>query len=105
MIRPGITKLIETVAQIRDARVIIGMLGGSLAHLVWAKSLELFIEIVPFTYFGPTETEELSKIYGFEYIRIDSSNIDSDNWAWADQECNISQLEFSLRNLSYQRLR
>ncbi len=105
VIRPGITKLIETVAQIRDARVIVGMLGGSLAHLVWAKSLELFIEIVPYTYFGATETEELSKIYGFEYVRIDSSNVDSDNWAWADQNCDISQLNFSLHNLSYQKPR
>jgi hypothetical protein len=105
VIRPGITKLIETVAQIRDARVIVGMLGGSLAHLVWAKSLELFIEIVPYTYFGATETEELSKIYGFEYVRIDSSNVDSDNWAWADQNCDISHLNFSLHNLSYQKLR
>lgn len=98
-IRPGVTKLIETVTQIRDARVIIGVLGGSLAHLVWAKSLELFIEIVPVTCFGATETEELSKIYGFEYRRINSFNVDSENWAWADQNCDIPGLRSELQNL------
>jgi len=101
VIRPGITKLLETVAQIRDARIIVGMLGGSLAHLVWANSLELFIEIVPYTYFGATETEELSKIYGFEYRRINSSNVDSDNWAWANQNCNISELHSALQNIEH----
>ena len=101
VIRPGITKLIETVAQIRDARVIVGMLGGSLAHLIWAKSLELFIEIVPNTYFGASETEELSKIYGFEYRRVNSSNINSDNWAWADQLCDITELHSVVRGTSH----
>ena len=99
LVRPGITKLIETVSQIRDARVIIGMLGGSLAHLVWAHSLELFIEIVPFNYFGATETEELSRIYGFEYRRINSVNVNSENWAWANQNCDITELQFALKNL------
>ena len=105
IIRPGITKLIETVAQIRDARVIVGMLGGSLAHLVWAQSLELFVEIVPKTYFGATETEELSKIYGFEYWRINSSNVDSNNWAWANQNCDISELDSVLQNLKHRETR
>jgi len=105
VIRPGITRLIETVAQIRDARVIVGMLGGSLAHLVWADSLELFIEIVPYTYFGATETEELSKIYGFEYRRINASNVDSDNWAWADQNCDIAQLHSLLQDLNYRNIK
>lgn len=99
VIRPGITKLIETVAQIRDARVIVGMLGGSLAHLVWAHSLELFVEIVPYTYFGATETEELSKIYGFEYRRVNSSNVDSESYAWANQNCDVSELHSLLKNL------
>ena len=99
VIRPGITKLIETVAQIRDARVIVGMTGGSLAHLVWARSLELFVEIVPFAYFGATETEELSKIYGFEYRRVNSFNVDSENWAWANQNCDILGLHSVLQSL------
>jgi hypothetical protein len=99
VIRPGITKLLDTIAQIRDARVIVGMLGGSLAHLVWAKSLDLFIEIVPYTYFGTTETEELSKIYGFEYRRVNASNVDSDNWAWADQNCDIAGLHSVLESI------
>jgi hypothetical protein len=101
IVRPGISKLIDTVAQIRDARVIFGMLGGSLAHLVWAQSLEVFVEIVPYRYFGSTETEELSKIYGFEYRRVNSSNVDSDNWAWADQKCDISELHLVLQNLKH----
>ena len=100
VIRPGIAKLIETVAQIRDSRVIVGVLGGSLAHLVWAQSLELFVEIVPHAYFGATETEELSKIYGFEYRRINSSNVDSDNWAWANQNCDTSELHSVLQDLN-----
>jgi hypothetical protein len=100
VVRPGITKLIETVSQLREARVLIGMLGGSLAHLVWAHSLELFIEIVPLNYFGVTETEELSKIYGFEYLRVNSANVDSDNWAWANQNCDLTGLKFVLKNLS-----
>jgi hypothetical protein len=76
------------------------MLGGSLAHLVWAHSLKLFIEIVPLNYFGVTETEELSKIYGFEYLRVNSANVDSDNWAWANQNCDLTGLKFVLKNLS-----
>ncbi len=99
VIRPGVTDLLDTVAQIRDARVIVGMLGGSLAHLIWTKSLDLFIEIVPYTYFGTTETEELSKIYGFEYRRVNASNVDSDNWAWADQHCDITGLHAALQSL------
>jgi hypothetical protein len=98
VIRPGISKLIETVAQIRDARVIVGPMGGNLAHLVWAHSLELFVEIVPFTCYGATETEELSKIFGFEYRRVNSFNIDSENWAWANQDCDISELHSVLKN-------
>jgi hypothetical protein len=74
------------------------MLGGSLAHLIWAKSLDLFIEIVPYTYFGTTETEELSKIYGFEYRRVNASNVNSDNWAWADQNCDIAGLHAALQS-------
>jgi len=105
VIRPGITKLIETVTQIRDARVIVGMLGGSLAHLVWAHSLELFVEIVPYNYFGATETEELSKIYGFEYQRVNSSNVDSHNWAQADQNCDIAELHSMLQSLKHRDIR
>jgi capsular polysaccharide biosynthesis protein len=105
VIRPGITKLIETVSQIRDARVIVGMLGGSLAHLIWAHSLELFVEIVPYNYFGATETEELSKIYGFEYHRVNSSNVDSHNWAQADQNCDIAELNSMLQSLKHRDIR
>ena len=105
VIRPGITKLIETVSQIRDARVIVGMLGGSLAHLVWARSLELFIEIVPIACFGATETEELSRIYGFEYRRVNSSNVDSDNWTWANQNCDVAELHSILQNLDHRDIR
>jgi hypothetical protein len=101
VIRPGITKLIETVSQIRDARMVIGMLGGSLAHLVWAHSLELFIEIVPYNYFGATETEELSKIYGFEYRRVSSSNVESEDWRWANQNCDLPELNSLLKNLQH----
>jgi capsular polysaccharide biosynthesis protein len=104
VVRPGITTLIETITQIRDARVIVGMLGGSLAHLVWAHSLELFVEIVPCAYFGATETEELSKLYGFEYRRVDSTNVESDNWAWADQHCNITGLLSVLKDLNQHRI-
>lgn len=100
VIRPGITKLIETVSQIRESRVIVGALGGSLAHLIWAHSLELFIEIVPYDYFGATETEELSKVYGFEYRRVNSSNVNSDNWTWADQNCDIAELHAVLQGLT-----
>lgn len=104
LVRPGTTKLIETVSQIRDSRVIIGMLGGSLAHLIWAHSLELFIEIVPLNYFGATETEELSRIFGFEYRKINSFNVNSENWAWADQNCDIIELQFALKNLKIMNL-
>lgn len=104
VIRPGITNLIETVSQIRDARVVIGMLGGSLAHLVWAHYLELFIEIVPYNYFGATETEELSKIYGFVYRRVNSSNVDSEDWRSANQICDLPELRSLLQNLSHHKI-
>jgi hypothetical protein len=81
------------------------MLGGSLAHLIWAHSLELFVEIVPYNYFGATETEELSKIYGFEYHRVNSSNVDSHNWAQADQNCDIAELHSMLQSLKHRDIR
>jgi hypothetical protein len=62
--------------------------------------LELFIEIVPYDYFGATETEELSKVYGFEYRRVNSSNVNSDNWTWADQNCDIAELHAVLQGLT-----
>ena len=92
VIRPGITKISETVSTIRDARILIGPTGGNLAHLIWAANLELFVEIVPSGYPGNTETQELSNILGFEYLRVDSNSIQHEEWVYSDQECQLERL-------------
>lgn len=92
IVRPGVTKISETVKCIQGARVLIGPTGGNLAHLIWALDLELFIEIVPVGYPGKTETEELSQILGFEYQRVDSKSIQDGDWVYSDQECQLEIL-------------
>ena len=92
VIRPGITKISDTVKAIRDARILIGPTGGNLTHLIWAANLELFVEIVPNGYPGNTETQELSEILGFEYVRVDSNSIQNEEWVYSDQECQLERL-------------
>lgn len=102
VIRPGINKISDTVRTIRDARILIGPTGGNLAHLIWAANLELFVEIVPSGYPGNTETQELSKILGFEYLRVDSNSIQNEEWVYSDQECQLEKLQsLSLEKLNY----
>ena len=98
VVRPGITKISETVKAVRGAKVLIGPTGGNLAHLIWASALELFIEIVPVDYPGQTETEELSRILGFDYIRLDSDSVSKEDWVYSDQECRLENLESNLRS-------
>ena len=98
IIRPGISKLSETVQAIQRARILIGPTGGSLAHLIWAKNLEVFIEIVPDGYYGDTETEELSKLLNFEYLRVSSDSLPNQIWNYSDQECNLNELTNLLSN-------
>ena len=98
VVRPGITKISETVKVVRGAKVLIGPTGGNLAHLIWASELELFIEIVPVDYPGHTETEELSRILGFNYIRLDSDSVSNQDWVYSDQECRLENLESDLRS-------
>ncbi len=98
VVRPGITRISETVKAVRDARVLIGPTGGNLAHLIWASNLELFIEIVPVDYPGQTETEELSRILGFKYIRLDSDCVSHEDWVYSDQECRLENLEAIVRS-------
>jgi capsular polysaccharide biosynthesis protein len=92
IIRPGVSKLSETVQAIQRARILIGPTGGSLAHLIWARNLEVFIEIVPDGYYGDTETEELSKLMNFKYFRINSDSLPNQEWNYSDQECNLNEL-------------
>ena len=100
VIRPGMNKISDTVRTIRDARILIGPTGGNLAHLIWAGNLELFVEIVPSGYPGNTETQELSEILGFEYLRVNSNSVQNEEWVYSDQEC---QLE-SFRSLPLEKL-
>jgi hypothetical protein len=92
VIRPGITKITETVRNIRSAKILIGPTGGNLAHLIWAADLELFVEIVPSGYPGITETQELSLILGFDYLRVDSNSVQNEEWVYSDQECRLESL-------------
>jgi capsular polysaccharide biosynthesis protein len=91
-VRPGISKIAETVQSIRAAKILIGPTGGSLAHLIWARNLEAFIEIVPEGYSGDTETKELSKLMKFNYFRINSESLPNQEWNYSDQECNLIEL-------------
>jgi capsular polysaccharide biosynthesis protein len=92
VIRPGVTKISETVKNIRGAKILIGPTGGNLAHLIWASNLELFVEIVPSGYPGITETQELSVILGFDYLRVDSNSVQNEEWVYSDQECRLESL-------------
>lgn len=92
VIRPGVAKLTETVQAIRNARVLIGPTGGNLAHLIWAKNLEVFVEIVPEGYYGDTETKELSKLMNFKYLRVQSTATSIQDWNYSDQKCNLEEL-------------
>ena len=92
IIRPGVSKLAETVQAIQKARILIGPTGGSLAHLIWARNLEVFIEIVPDGYYGDTETQELSKLMNFKYLRVSSESLPNQEWNYSDQECNLNEL-------------
>jgi hypothetical protein len=92
VVRPGISKIAETVQSIRAAKILIGPTGGSLAHLIWARNLEAFIEIVPEGYSGDTETKELSKLMKFNYFRINSESLPNQEWNYSDQECNLIEL-------------
>jgi capsular polysaccharide biosynthesis protein len=92
IIRPGLSKLGETVRAIQSARILIGSTGGNLAHLIWARNLEVFIEIVPDGYHGDTETEELSKIMNFKYFRITSVSLPNQEWNNSNQKCNLIDL-------------
>lgn len=96
LIRPGISELSQTVGAIQRARVLVGPTGGNLAHLIWAKNLEVFIEIVPDGYFGDTETEELSKIFNFKYLRVSSKSLPNQEWNYSDQECNLVEFQAML---------
>ncbi len=93
IIRPGVSKLRETVQAIQRARILIGPTGGSLAHLIWARNLEVFIEIVPDGYYGDTETQELSKLINFRYLRVGSESLPNQEWNYSDQECNLNELK------------
>ena len=90
--RPGITEISKTVRAISGAKILIGPTGGNLAHLIWATSLELFIEIVPFGYPGQTETQELSQLLGFQYFRVNSDSVQDGNWVYSDQKCRLNEL-------------
>ena len=92
IIRPGVSKLSETVQAIQGARILIGPTGGNLAHLIWARNLEAFIEIVPEGYSGDTETKELSKLMKFKYFRINSKSLPNQEWNYSNQECNLIEL-------------
>ena len=96
LIRPGVSELSQTVGAIQRARVLVGPTGGNLAHLIWAKNLEVFIEIVPDGYFGDTETEELSKIFNFKYLRVSSKSLPNEEWNYSDQECNLVEFQAML---------
>lgn len=98
VVRPGISKISDTVKVVRGAKVLIGPTGGNLAHLIWASELELFIEIAPVDYPGQTETEELSRILGFKYIRMDSDSVSDRDWVYSDQECRLENFESNLRS-------
>ena len=93
VIRPGVSELGQTVRAVQGARVLVGPTGGNLAHLIWAKNLEVFIEIVPDGYFGDTETEEFSKILNFKYLRVSSNSLPNREWNYSDQECNLDDLQ------------
>ena len=96
LIRPGVSELSQTVGAVQRARVLVGPTGGNLAHLIWAKNLEVFIEIVPDGYFGDTETEELSKIFGFKYLRVSSKSLPNQEWNYSDQACNLAEFQAML---------
>lgn len=87
VIRPALMHLQDTIKMIGEAQVIVGPTGGALSNIIWARNILKFIEIVPETYPGDTESQELSKLFSFEYHSLSSrSTQESINFASADQE-------------------
>jgi len=74
-IRPAFLKLEETIKLVGQAKVIAGPTGGALVHLIWARNIEKFIEIVPETYPGDTESHEFSRLFSFEHSFLSSRNV------------------------------
>jgi len=95
-IQSGLQPIEKTIGTLGDCRIIIGPTGGALAHVLWAKRLEHVIEIVPDEYPGATETEETSRLLGFEYHRVNSHRHGTDlmiPWTSVDHVCDIKELQ------------
>jgi hypothetical protein len=87
VIRPAQLHLQETIKLIGEAEVIIGPTGGALSNLIWARNILQFVEVVPDTYPGDTESQELSRLFTFKYdLMISRSTNAFINFASSDQE-------------------
>ena len=74
IIRPALMNLEETIRLVGEAKIIAGPTGGALSHLIWARNISQFIEIVPETYPGDTESFEFAKLFSFKYFSLNSRN-------------------------------
>ncbi len=90
VIRPGLMHINETIKLIGEAQLVAGPTGGALSNIIWARNIFKFIEVVPDTYPGDTESLELSKLFSFAYDSINSRSTDgSRNFASSNQEAVI----------------
>ena len=87
MIRPGLMDLQGTINSIARETLIAGPTGGALVNLIWARNMSDFIEIIPDTYPGDTESKELSKLFSFAHHSLYSRNTDlTVNFSSSNQE-------------------
>ena len=86
IVRPAKIEFQVMVQTLQNAKTVVGVTGGSLANLLWAEHLERFIELVPQGYPGVTESQELSKIFDFEYQKISTKSVQTNiSFANSDQ--------------------
>lgn len=75
VVRPAMVDFRNLTLSLNNATTVIGVTGGALANILWARKMGEFIELVPQNYPGSTESEELSKIFDFKYTKILTSQV------------------------------
>jgi hypothetical protein len=95
VIRPGLEPLEKTIRTLMNANAIIGPTGGAMFHQVWAKNLRLLLELKPEQYQSMSESEELARIFGYEYRESPTTPDSLGFWSNSDQVIDL--FEFNQR--------
>lgn len=89
IVRPGLSSLQETIRELMDAELIIGPTGGALFHQIWSRNIKTLIELKPIRYESMTESEELSKFFGYNYAEIPTYPDSNEFWSHSNQNVDL----------------